>query len=95
MEPRTFAQRNIWSKLGNFKSKSNIKVIFGRFFEKIAPNAKKYRPNGENSSNLVTLADSLKKRVEAYVGSSKFECSLTYVHVVGRSVIETFFSCST
>jgi hypothetical protein len=45
MEPRTFAQRNIWSKLGNFKSKSSpnlelIKVIFGQFFEKLRPTPK-------------------------------------------------------
>jgi hypothetical protein len=63
----------------------------------LRPTPKNIAQMAKNSSNLVTLADSLKKRVEAYVavGSSKFECSLTYVHVVGRSVIETFFSCST
>jgi hypothetical protein len=56
MEPRTFAQRNIWSKLGNFKSKSSpnlelIKVNFGQFFEKncaqrqkISPKWRKIRP---------------------------------------------------
>jgi hypothetical protein len=37
-------------------TKIRIWATYGRFFrKKIAPNAKKYRPNGEISPNLVAL----------------------------------------
>jgi hypothetical protein len=75
---KNFSQRNIWSKLGNFKTKSTpnlelIKVNFGRYFpEKNAPNAKKYRPNGEILPNLVTL--SVGKKTFRHT-ASKFTCT--------------------
>jgi hypothetical protein len=46
------------------KSSQNLELImlnFGRYFsEKNAPNAKKFRPNGEISPNLVTLVMSVR-----------------------------------
>jgi hypothetical protein len=42
--------------------KKNAPKSFGRYFsEKNAPNAKKYRPNGEISPNLVTLLTKVDK----------------------------------
>jgi hypothetical protein len=61
---KTFSRKNYWSKIGHSKTKSSqnvelIKVNFGRFFEKNAPENRKMRPNGEISPNLVTLKESL------------------------------------